>query len=102
MSDNAAVWYESTDPTPRHQCPCCDYFTLPERGSYLICPVCFWEDDGQDFDRADEPSGPNHGITLRSARENFLQFGACEKTMVRNVIPASERSQYEHSPRRRA
>ncbi|MFF1770133.1 CPCC family cysteine-rich protein [Streptomyces sp. NPDC058249] len=29
-------------------CPCCGFLTLDERGSYEICPVCFWEDDGQD------------------------------------------------------
>jgi hypothetical protein len=36
---------------PRHLCPCCDFVTLPERRNYLIGPVCFWEDDGQDLDR---------------------------------------------------
>lgn len=98
MTDNAPVWYEPADPTPRHQCPCCDYISLPERGSYLICCVCFWEDDGQDIDRLDEESGPNH-ITLREARNNFFQFGACERDMLPNVIPVSERVRYEHRPR---
>jgi len=28
-----------------YSCPCCGYLTLPERGAYDICPVCFWEDD---------------------------------------------------------
>ncbi|HEY5317723.1 MAG TPA: CPCC family cysteine-rich protein, partial [Solirubrobacteraceae bacterium] len=34
------------DPAPRFTCPCCGFLTLPdpERGSYEICPVCFWED----------------------------------------------------------
>ncbi|WP_286674588.1 CPCC family cysteine-rich protein, partial [Clostridium sp. ZBS4] len=27
-------------------CPCCLYQTIKERGRYEICPVCFWEDDG--------------------------------------------------------
>jgi hypothetical protein len=32
----------------RFRCPCCGFRTLNERGGYDICPVCFWEDDGQD------------------------------------------------------
>ena len=93
------VWYEPADPTPRHQCPCCDFITLPERGNYLICPVCFWEDDGQDLDASDEPSGPNNGITLRQGRANFKHFGACEEAMVKNVVPVSERQRFTHLPR---
>jgi hypothetical protein len=99
----SAVWYEPADPTPRHQCPCCDFVTLPERGNYLICPICFWEDDGQDVDALDETSGPNHGMTLREARINFKQFGACEESMIKNVLPIEDRSRFErHSRRKRA
>jgi hypothetical protein len=80
-------------------CPCCDFVTLPERGNYLICPVCFWEDDGQDLGALDEPSGPNHRITLRQGRANFRRFGACEVAMVKNVVPTAERRRFEHRPR---
>ncbi len=97
-TDVAGGWYEP-DETPRHQCPCCDYISLAERGDYLICRVCFWEDDGQDIDQLDEESGPNH-ITLREARNNFLQFGACEKDLLPYVVPPSERINYEHRPRK--
>ena len=31
-----------------HRCPCCQFRTLSARGAYEICPVCLWEDDGQD------------------------------------------------------
>lgn len=31
-----------------HRCPCCGFLTLDERGTFEICPVCFWEDDGQE------------------------------------------------------
>ncbi|HET7864112.1 MAG TPA: CPCC family cysteine-rich protein, partial [Burkholderiaceae bacterium] len=47
-------------PRKLHQCPCCDYFTLNRRGEYDICRICFWEDSGQDVDRPDDHSGPNH------------------------------------------
>jgi hypothetical protein len=92
-------WYEPADPTPRHLCPCCDFVTLPERGNYLICPVCFWEDDGQDLNEADVPSGPNHGLTLREGRANFQRFGACEEAMVEHVASAADRQRFEHRPR---
>lgn len=92
-------WYESEDPTPREQCPCCDYISLPERRQYLICPICFWEDDGQDLDELDSMSGPNHGLTLRDARHNFLTLGACEPEMVKHVLNSKERDMFEHLPR---
>ena len=92
-------WYEPDDPTPRQQCPCCDYKSLPERGNYLICPICFWEDDGQDIDELDESSGPNHGITLRKGRANFKEFGACEESMINHVLTPGDRNQYEYRPR---
>lgn len=76
------------------QCPCCDYFTLAERGGYDICPICFWEDDGGDLDNLDEHSGPNH-ITLREGRRNFEKFGACDSTMVKNVISQSLREKFK-------
>jgi hypothetical protein len=96
---NDLQWYEPADPTPRHLCPCCDYVTLSERGHYLICPVCFWEDDGQDLDSLDQESGPNHGITLRKGRANFKKFGACEEAMVQNVVSIADRNRFEYRPR---
>lgn len=92
-------WYAPDDPTPREQCPCCDYISLAERGNYLICSICFWEDDGQDVDELDMGSGPNHGITLREGRENFKSFGSCEREMLEHVLPESKRTGYEFKPR---
>jgi hypothetical protein len=100
MSKENPIWYAPDDPTPREQCPCCDYISLPERGNYLICPICFWEDDGQDIDELDTESGPNHGITLRQGRDNFQKFGACVKEMVSNVLSVDERNKFEHIPRK--
>ncbi len=92
-------WYEPDDPTPREQCPCCDYISLAERGNYLICKVCFWEDDGQDLDQIDEESAPNHYITLRKGRENFQSVGACEESMLKHVVTKKGREAYECHPR---
>jgi len=58
----------------RFLCPCCYMPTLDERASYVICPICFWEDDGQDTDDAEVVrGGPNAGYSLKEARENFIQ-----------------------------
>ena len=35
-----------TSPTTDIPCPCCGFLTLEgEYGSYVICPLCDWEDD---------------------------------------------------------
>lgn len=58
-------------------CPCCGHATLTQRGRGEICPVCLWEDDGQDSEDMDRhrTDGPNL-VALREARVNFLRFGA--------------------------
>jgi hypothetical protein len=56
-------------------CPCCRYPTLTERGSYDICCLCNWEDDGQDDADADDVwGGPNGSYSLSEARENFRRY----------------------------
>ena len=73
------------------RCPCCRYRTLPDRGHYEICPVCFWEDDGQDDDDADEVlGGPNGDLSLTQARLNFQTLGACEQRVLEFVRPPTE------------
>lgn len=76
-----------------HQCACCDHFSL-EGGDWEICPVCFWEDDGLGISKPDKMSGPNH-ITLRQARSNFAEFGACERRLLPHVLPPGHRSRFE-------
>ncbi len=65
-------------------CPCCGHATLPKRGGYDICPVCFWEDDGSDDANVDAVSGPNH-ITLREGRINVLRISACDQRARQHV-----------------
>lgn len=63
------------EPGARYPCPCCGYPTLYERGGYEICPLCEWEDDGQDDPHADEVwGGPNKRYSLSQARENFERY----------------------------
>jgi len=67
-------------------CPCCGSLTLPTRGDYELCPVCFWEDDGQDDHDADEVrGGPNGLLSLTQARANYAAFGACDRAFLHQV-----------------
>lgn len=72
---------------PQQSCPCCGHLTLSERGGFEICPVCFWEDDGQDdIDAHVDRGGPNRG-RLWHARANYLKFAACEERAKEHVRP---------------
>ncbi|MGJ4881685.1 MULTISPECIES: CPCC family cysteine-rich protein [unclassified Bradyrhizobium] len=52
---------------------------MGERGGFEICPVCYWEDDGQDDHDADlVRGGPNGALSLTEARANFKTLGASE------------------------
>lgn len=63
--------------TARVACPCCGFTTLSALGGFEICPVCFWQDDGQDDPHAAEVwGGPNGDLSLAQARKNYAQFGA--------------------------
>jgi hypothetical protein len=74
-----------------YPCPCCGFVTLPERGAYDICPVCFWEDDGQDDHDADEVrGGPNYSLSLSEARRNFSRIGAVEERVLPHVRPPTD------------
>jgi hypothetical protein len=67
------------EPGRRFACPCCRCLTLTERGGFQICPVCRWEDDGQDDHDADVVrGGPNGELSLERARANYAAFGACD------------------------
>lgn len=75
----------------RERCPCCRYYSLPQRGEYDICPVCFWEDDGSED--PERRSGPNR-MTLREARENFARLGAVSESARAHVL-SDGRERYE-------
>ncbi|HEV8559602.1 MAG TPA: CPCC family cysteine-rich protein [Actinophytocola sp.] len=71
-----------------YACPCCGYLTLDARGGHEICPVCFWEDDGQDdHDATAGRGGPNKDLSLTQARANFAAFGASAARRLGHVRP---------------
>lgn len=82
----------------KYPCPCCGYKTLTEEacGSYDICPVCFWEDDPIQLDDMDYEGGANR-VSLRQGQRNFLEYGACERKMIKHTRPpTSEEQRDEH------
>ena len=78
-------------------CPCCGCRSLDARGNYDICRVCWWEDDGQDNDNADNVmGGPNYHLSLTQGRINFLKTGISdpERTDLQKLQePASKYAQ---------
>ncbi len=68
----------------KFNCPCCGYKTLEEEFSWDICPICYWEDDPLQFKNVDLEGGANT-VSLRKAQKNFIEFGACERDMLRYV-----------------
>ena len=76
----------------KYTCPCCGYKTLEEEppGTYNICEICFWEDDGIQYDEPDCEGGANT-VSLRQAQRNFIEFGACEKSCMEFVRNPDEK-----------
>jgi hypothetical protein len=84
----------------RYTCPCCGYRTLHEPpGSYDICKVCFWEDDGVQLLDPAFPGGANEP-SLIECQKNFRRIGACEERLVALVRPpeAEEKLDQEWRP----
>ena len=74
----------TTEKQKTYRCPCCKFKTLYGRGQDEICPVCFWHDDGQDEDEAEEVwGGPNKLLSLRQAQANYSEIGAVEESVRR-------------------
>jgi hypothetical protein len=61
----------------RYRCPCCGSKTLDAPGALMLCPVCWWEDDGQeDKDAAEVRFTVNGQLSLSEARLHYEQCGA--------------------------
>jgi hypothetical protein len=61
----------------RFRCPCCGYKTLGTVGALALCPVCWWEDDGQeDGDAGEVRMTVNGQLSLDEARRYYAECGA--------------------------
>ncbi len=78
------------DEPKKYKCPCCGYYTFEKKErTYDICPVCFWEDDPEQFNNPMLPSGANH-VSLAEARRNYKHFAACDAEMKKYVRGAKK------------
>ncbi|MBN8460155.1 MAG: hypothetical protein J0M04_20200 [Verrucomicrobia bacterium] len=76
--------------TDRYPCPCCGHLVFNEpSGSYDICPICFWEDDGLQLAFPMMEGGANSN-SLFECQRDFARTGACEPRFVRNVRAPKE------------
>lgn len=78
----------------RYPCPCCGYLTLgePPTGTYKICEVCFWEDDGVQFRDLAYEGGANK-VSLNQARASFREHAVSEtrfRSLVRAPLPEEQ------------
>jgi len=73
----------------RFRCPCCGCRTLEAPGALGLCPVCWWEDDGQeDTDAAEVRLTVNGQLSLNQAREHYAQCGAAHPRFLKYVRKA--------------
>jgi len=70
----------------RFRCPCCGYRTLDVPGALALCPVCWWEDDGQeDRDASEVRFTVNGQLSLEQARESYALYGAADPRFLPHV-----------------
>ncbi len=67
----------------KYLCPVCFCRTLNGRGDLDVCPVCYWEDDGE-YDES-VVNDWNSGLTIVQARRNYVKYGAYDKQYVKKV-----------------
>jgi hypothetical protein len=62
-----------------YRCPCCGYRTLEAPDAMALCPVCWWEDDGQEDEDASEIRLTVNGhLSLTEARASYIRCGAAD------------------------
>ena len=81
-----------------YACPCCEHLTLDKQppGTYEICPVCYWEDDGLQYHDPNDEGGANT-MSLNEARLNFLRLGAIDEASLALVRPPTAEEVPERS-----
>jgi uncharacterized Zn finger protein (UPF0148 family) len=56
-------------------CPCCGFLTLEEEyGSFVICPVCGWEDDGVQLANPTSSGGANSKSLAEAQAKAIEQY----------------------------
>ena len=69
-------------------CQCCGCRTLEAPGALGLCPVCWWEDDGQeDADAGEVRLTVNGQLSLKEARLSYQECGAADRRFLPYVRP---------------
>lgn len=53
------------------KCPVCGKYPFSEENDFDICPVCGWENDGDQLNNPDSDVGAN-SVSLNDARKLYL------------------------------
>jgi hypothetical protein len=70
----------------RFRCLCCGCRTLLKPEALELCPICWWEDDGQDDEDASVARRTVNGeLSLEEARAHYTQCGAAHPRFLRYV-----------------
>lgn len=74
------------------KCPCCGYRTIDNDLEIIvdICEVCYWQYDVVAQENPDREIGPNHGVSLNQARDNYKKIGASSARVKEFVRPPRE------------
>ena len=66
-------------PTQPYPCPCCGYLVFAKPpGSFDICPICYWEDSYPQLNDPYFHGGPNGGVSLIEAQQNYAAMGSSQ------------------------
>ncbi|MBC7554741.1 MAG: hydrolase [Taibaiella sp.] len=69
-------------------CACCGFFTISE--IHDICDVCYWEEDIYQEEHIFDNGGSNK-VCLADAKQNMINFGACEIEFINFVrVPTTD------------
>ena len=75
----------------RFRCPCCGHKTLAAPAALGLCPVCWWEDDGQEDEDASEVRLTVNGqLSLAEARAHYATYGAAHPRFLPYVRKAED------------
>jgi Cysteine-rich CPCC len=71
----------------KNNCQVCSNRTISNKGAFEICPVCYWEDEGEIKNPSKPTGGPNNDLSLEQARLNFKKYGAVSEEFKEKVRP---------------
>ena len=72
----------------KYRCFCCGSYSLendPQKPTFEICSVCYWENDPIQNEKPEYIGGANR-ISLNQAKNNYYKYGAIDEKFIEYVI----------------